>query len=177
MNTFYDGALKQPLLAFAFSYFVLTIIWSEIRKAKYSVAAVLMNMETSDQPLFKRVRAYKVLTLFFISTVICFAIYPAMYQELLPIAFLKTPILNIVGLAVLAVSLLLGVLTQMDIDRELDISLLTGREASIEQLSVFAGRMAQCYFLTFIGLSIILANVAILLLLSVACGLYIRNRD
>jgi hypothetical protein len=175
MRNLGDSVLAQPLLAFAFAYYLLIIIGAEIRKNNPAFKGALLTLDTDDFRQIKTNKYFRLISLGFISVIACFAMYPQVYKLLIPIAPLRNHAYDLAGIILLIFSMIKMVMTQMDTDQEMYQSNMRQQAVSHESLMYFSRRMMSGYFTMFMGFTLILANCATLLLFMISAILYTRE--
>ena len=105
MTSLRESDLRLPLLAFVFAYYVLTIIWAEIRRYHPQVVGVTNGLNKDDDRLVKG-RLYRSLIMIFTTITCCFALYPSVYKVFIPIVFFDTTWMNMAGILLLFLSLI-----------------------------------------------------------------------
>lgn len=175
MKYLHDTFLGQPLLAFAFAYYLIIILAGEVRLRNPVLFDTINTLHDEDVRKVKRNRYFRLISLGFISIIICFALYPHIYHDLVPIRPLKYPAFNLVGLVLLVVSFVKMLLVQMDMDKDLHLHHLQVDEFNPATLMSYNKKMAFGYFTMFIGITLILANIASVALLAVAAVVYRRK--
>jgi hypothetical protein len=163
-----EADLAQPLLAFSFAFYILTVLWAEVRRKHPLVLSLVNNVEGAPRQFFKKGKAYRLLILSFTTIVVCYSMYPALYRNFMPIAALDNTWINIAGLLLLFVSVIWIVVVQVDFDKEISYS-NTGM--SVERMLQIARKIRFGYLLMFSGLTLILASMLSVALLLVAIHL------
>lgn len=169
----YEANLKLPLLAFAFAYYIFTVLWAEIRRNSPHLASYISGM---DKKLLIRGRACRLLTMGFTTIVLCSAAYPYAYNSFIPIHFLDIPLLNLVGISLLATSLIWTVLAQINFDEDLEKVALKVIPVQSIDMTLHSKRLVTGYFIMFLGITLTLASVMSIVLFGVACGILQKNR-
>lgn len=177
MTNLNKSDLGQPLLAFVFAFYILTIIWAEIRKYHPQVVAVLNTINTQDNQQIVKGRLYRSLVMAFTTIVICFAIYPSVYKAFVPIKALDAIWINLVGILLLFISLVWMVIAQTDFDSEIYSNEMISRKMSDEELLFHGKKISMGYILMFAGITITLANMLSIMLFLFAITVHLYKRD
>jgi hypothetical protein len=173
MNNLHESNLGQPVLAFAFAFYIIAVLWAEVRRAN---PKVIMNLQGVERKILVRGRACRVLTMAFTTVVLCFSIYPIIYHSFIPINTLDMPALNLVGITLMAVSLVWTVLAQLDFDDDLQHIVVSGATTPTMDIAWHSKKIVTGYFIMFLGVTLTLANVVSLVLFAIACGIFYRNK-
>lgn len=174
LNHLNESDLGQPVLAFAFAFYVIAILWAEIRRKN---PKVLLNLQGVERKILVRGRACKMLTMGFTTIVLCFTLYPFVYNNFIPIHMLDMPALNLIGIVLMGAALVWTVLAQLDFDDELQHVVANGG-ANTQSLDIawHSKQIVTGYFIMFLGVTLTLANVVSLVLFAIACTVFYRNK-
>lgn len=172
---FKESHLGQPLLAFAFAFYIMAVLWGEFRKKHPKVLHLLNTLDEADKRLIENGKFFKILVMCFTTIVLCFALYPYIYSTFIPIDGLDNPYVNLLGVIILGVSLIRLTIAQVDFDKELyNIHGIPG-SANYIDISLHSKRIVTGYLLMFLGLTIILSNLVSTVLLISAFIVYRRK--
>jgi|GEM_PF-5746286 hypothetical protein len=172
MNNLHESNLGQPVLAFAFAFYVIAILWAEIRRKN---PKVLLNLQGVERKILVRGRACRMLTMGFTTVVLCFTIYPFIYRNFIPIDILDMPALNLAGITLMGIALLWTVLAQLDFDDELQHVVANPSSPTLD-IAWHSNRIVTGYFIMFLGVTLTLANVVSLVLFTIACLVFYHNK-
>jgi hypothetical protein len=173
MRYFYDAALGQPLLAFAVAFYLVIILGGEIRRGHPALADAINSFSIHRK--LRRNRLFRLISLGFISITVCFAFFPHIYHDMVPIRELKYPLYNLAGIILVLISFVRMLLWQVDMDKELHRHNLQGRQLSTATVMAHSKKMMRSYFSLFVGMTLILSNLASVALLLVAAIIYKRR--
>lgn len=174
MDFLCESRLAQPLLAFAFAYYLLVIIGAEIRKHNPAFKGAVASLKNEDFLRVKTNKYFRLISLGFVTVITCFALYPHVYGMLIPIPPMSNQYYNLLGIVLMIVSMIKMVLVQTDADVEMHQSNLRDQAISYTSLMHFTKRMMTSYVTMFLGFTLVLTNCATILLLMVAAILYKR---
>jgi len=161
------------LLAFAFAFYILNILWADIRRKN---PYVISSLGTVDKKIPLRGRACRLLTMAFTTIVLCSALYPYAYKTFIPIRSLDIPLLNLVGIALLATSLIWMVLAQINFDEDLQRVAHKIMPVQSLDMTLHSKRLVTGYFIMFLGITLTLASVVSMALFALACAILHRYK-
>jgi len=177
MTKLHESDLGQPLLAFVFAFYILTILWAEVRKYHPQVVAVVNSLSKEDYNLLVKGRFYRSLVMVFSTIVFCFVLYPSVYRAFVPIKMLDTTWVNLTGVLILFTSLIWMVVVQSDFDSEIFSNDITANRISDEGLALYSKKISAGYLLMFAGLTITLANMLSLMLCLFAISVHLYKKQ
>jgi hypothetical protein len=172
MTTICEADLGQPLLAFAFAFYILTVLWAEVRKCDPRILAVVHAEGQMIQRYAKKGNTYRLLVMAFTTIVFCYTNYPVIYSTFIPIKALDNTWVNVLGILFLLVSIIWIVIAQVDFDKEMLFYTSADNSIHPQRLTTYSKKIRAGNLLMFIGLSISLANVLSFMLLAVAFFIY-----
>jgi hypothetical protein len=170
-----ESHLGQPLLAFAFAFYIMAVLWGEFRKKHPKIIHLLTTLDGEDKRQIEKGKFCKLLVMCFTTIVLCFSFYPYIYKTFIPISQLDNPYINLLGLVTLATSLIWLVIAQVDFDKELYNIHGVANGVKYIDISLHSKRIVAGYFLMFIGVTITLANIVSTVLLITAFVVYRRK--
>lgn len=177
MTKLHESDLGQPLLAFVFAFYILTVIWAEVRRYHPQVAGALSTLSKQDSTLLLRKgRLYRSLIMMFSTIVFCFTLYPSIYKTFVPIKMLDTTLINVTGVILLFISLIWIVVAQSDFDSEIFSNEIVSRKMNDEELAMYSKKISAGYLIMFAGLTLTLANMVSVLLLFFAYGIHLHTK-
>ncbi len=171
----HETDLAQPLLAFTFCYYIVVVLWTEIRRKDPARLAFANMLRKEDKRLIQLARFYRKLTMCFFTIVICFALYPLVYNSFIPIKELDLPAINISGIIVLFSSLLIVVSAQVDFDASFYRNAIVNQYPDGSEVIKYSKRVTAGYLLMFAGVTMVLCNLITILLLAIAFAGYSRR--
>lgn len=172
---FKESHLGQPLLAFAFAFYIMAVLWGEFRKKHPKVLYLLNTLDEEDKRQIEKSKICKMLVMCFTTIVLCFTLYPYIYKSFIPIHQLDNPYINLIGLLVLSISMIWLVIAQVDFDKELYNIHGVNNGVKYINISLHSKRIVTGYFLMFVGVTITLANLVSAILLLSAFVMYRRR--
>lgn len=172
MKYLVDSAISQPLLAFAFAYYVFNVIGSEIRRNNPALTGALELLNEEDSRTVKKSRLCRLLSLGFVTITICFALFPEVYAALAPIKAMRYPVYNLFGVILLGAGFLRMLLVHVDMDRDMYLHNQYDRQMSAPAIMDYTNRMLGGYYTLFVGFTFILSNWACVALLAMAAFSY-----
>lgn len=172
----HESDLAQPLLAYALCFYVVVVLWAEIRRANPNFAGLFNILKEEDKRLVLVMRFYRKLTMAFCTIVLCFALYPLIYQNFIPIRQMDIPVLNIAGIIALVASMVWMVIAQVDFDALFYRNALYQQSMNAQEVVKYSKRILAGFQLMFLGITITLGNLLSVALLLLAMVIY-HNRD
>jgi membrane-associated HD superfamily phosphohydrolase len=176
MTKLHESDLGQPLLAYVFAFYILTVIWAEIRRYHPQVVAAVSTLSEHDSRLLIRGRLYRSLIMMFSTIVFCFTLYPSIYKAFVPIKMLDTTLINVTGVILLIISLIWIVVAQSDFDSDIFSNEIASKKMSDEELALYSKKISAGYLIMFAGLTLTLANILSVLLLLFASGIHLQTK-
>lgn len=172
MKYLVDSAIGQPLLAFVFAYYLVNVIGAEIRKHNPALNGSMASLSEEDFRIVKKARLCRLLSLGFVTMVICFAMFPNLYNAVPAIKTMKYPLYNLFGLILLAVAFVRMLLVHVDIDT--DMYILNQQDSRMHSAAImdYSHRMLHSYYTMFVGFTFILSNWACIVLLVLTAVAY-----
>lgn len=177
MRSFYVSDLDQPLFALAIACYILLIVWAEIRRRNPMIMTIAQSFDEEQRRTISKGRQYRLLLLGMISVILCFTSSPYIYQFLMPVKALDIPFLNFTGLALIAVSLVWTSVMQLEFDQILFKHSPDQRDSLTLALSTYSREIQLGYFVVMLGVALVLANAASIILLAIACRISYRSRQ
>lgn len=111
--------LQAFLLSFACVFYAVAFLWSELRKRRLYAIDSLNTIQNNYLHIKKMDNSYKLLSVFFMIMIVCYVTLPSIYRFFIPIKILNNPLIDNIGLLILNISLVLIVVAQLDIDKEI----------------------------------------------------------
>lgn len=176
MTQLHESDLGQPLLAYVFAFYILTVIWAEIRRSHPQVVAVLSSLGEQHNRFLIRGRLYRSFVMMFSAIVFCFALCPSVYKTFVPVKMLDTTLVNVAGIILLFISLVWTVAAQTDFDSELFSNEVISRKMNDGELMLHSKKISKGYLLMFAGLTLTLANMLSILLFVAAYSVHLHTK-
>lgn len=152
--------LQAFLLSFACVFYVVAFVWTEIRRRKMQTIDGLKDLRTSFSDIRKMDNSYKMISVFFMAMIVCYVTLPSIYRLLIPIKEMDNPLIDDIGLLILNVSLVLIVVAQMDIDKEIFRLLVNNDNDETRQLLLYSKRKYIVGILTmFVGVVLTISTI------------------